>query len=497
MDLKNPESFRKKLMNTFCECLLSTIHGFPSILRSKNLYIKIMWILFCVVSTGLCAFMACQNIMNFFKYEVTTKTRIINQYKNIFPTVTICNMNFFISDFSVNFSKSFENQTLERSPFSSLFEYDYRNHAKISEFYEESKELYGDTIDKLLVDCYFDFLQCDRSQFKLFFHPNHGNCFQFNSGFDSKGSKIDLEYSTNIERTGSLRLILNLSVPDSLKFLNPNSGSLIFIHNQTTYPMLVSPATVAPKTETNIALSRTFYELETKPYSDCDKNTKDPNYFESKAYKLVHKYLDLYSQISCYYQCFQIFLIQTCGCYDSYYPNFVESTECKNKSQIDFLMSFFDYENDKLFMNCFKEECPKECAGMWFDKTVSINHFSTSTYQKLIQRYGGKEKIYLNKNGSIDDIAIVNIYYESFGYTQISESPTINFTDLLSSIGGIGGLFLGIKINDELEKSFEQIRQKNDQLDLKNVKEKSAFYKEMALATVEASNEAKLATKKT
>ncbi|RNA29109.1 hypothetical protein BpHYR1_009482 [Brachionus plicatilis] len=50
--------------------------------------------------------------------------------------------------------------------------------------------------------------------------------------------------------------------------------------------------------------------------------------------------------------------------------------------------------------------------------------------------------------------------------------------------------------NDELEESFEEIRQKVAELELKTVKEKAVFYKEMALALVESSEEAKLAAKK-
>ncbi|RMZ95777.1 Receptor-interacting serine threonine- kinase 4 [Brachionus plicatilis] len=45
--------------------------------------------------------------------------------------------------------------------------------------------------------------------------------------------------------------------------------------------------------------------------------------------------------------------------------------------------------------------------------------------------------------------------------------------------------------NDELEESFEEIRQKIAELELKTVKEKAVFYKEMALAPVESSEEAK------
>ncbi|RNA25968.1 acid-sensing ion channel 5, partial [Brachionus plicatilis] len=242
------DPLNSKLYKILHECLLlSTSHGFPNIIRSRNLFIKTIWIVFSVLSTGLCAYMVTKNIINYMKSEVITKTRIINHYSAEFPTVTICNMNFFTSDFSVRFSKIFENQTLETSPLSGLFEYNYRNQVKNSEQYEKQKYLYSDSIDKIMVECYYDFYPCNRSQFRLISHPNNGNCYQFNSGKDNQG---DLKTIYNFDRTGGLRLILNLSIPEGLKYLNPNLGGLIYIHNHTTYPTLVDPVTVPLKTET-------------------------------------------------------------------------------------------------------------------------------------------------------------------------------------------------------------------------------------------------------
>ena len=43
-------------------------------------------------------------------------------------------------------------------------------------------------------------------------------------------------------------------------------------------------------------------------------------------------------------------------------------------------------------------------------------------------------------------IVKLNIYYDSLTYTESTESVSINFVSLFSSIGGFMGLFLGMSV---------------------------------------------------
>ena len=438
MDLKKNKSFTNKLKNICSECLASSSsHGYSNIPKSKTTFIKILWLICSVLSTGLCCYMVTQNIMNYFKYDVVTKTRLVHQFSATFPTVTICNMNFFTSNYSVEFSENLDSN--EINPFISAYEYYYQIYSEIDD------KKYGDSLEKLIADSFFEFIRYNISKFRYWLHPIHGNCYQFNSGYDSNGNELDLQKVTTLDsdRVGGLRLILNLSVPESLKFLNPNKGAYIFIHNKTDPPQAILPVTISTNTETNIGLSRTFYELQPKPYSICDKNTNDPNYFKSKSFRLIHQSGNEYSKDLCLFQCYQNIAIQECGCYERYYVNFLESIPCRNETQISCLFSLLLNNLEK---TCNDDECPVECKSMRFDKSISFNHFSGKTYQDLLRKFNGSEKIHLDPNESFDDIAIVNIFYNTVNYIQVDEYPTIEFVNLLSNIGGIGGLFLGLSI---------------------------------------------------
>ena len=50
-----------------------------------------------------------------------------------------------------------------------------------------------------------------------------------------------------------------------------------------------------------------------------------------------------------------------------------------------------------------------------------------------------------------DDIVKLNIYYDSLTYTEMSESVSLTFVSLFSSIGGFMGMFLGMSLMTMVE----------------------------------------------
>ncbi|RNA34522.1 amiloride-sensitive sodium channel subunit beta [Brachionus plicatilis] len=448
MDLKKSLTLSDRIRKAVVDVVLSsTGHGFPNIIRSNNFFIKFMWIFFTILSSSFCIFLITESILSYFKYEVTTKTRVINEIMAIFPTVTVCNMNYFTSIYSLKFIEAFKSEMNAKiNPLSTLFETIAKMHSKEEKF-TFLKENYGDSLDKLVVYCQYNYEDCNLTDFKFFLHPNYGNCYQFNSGFDSHGKKNDLKYAMTTERLSGLRLILNISVTQKLKFMNPSTGAVIFIHNHTTYPMMVDTITLAPKTETSISLSRTFYESKQKPYSNCDAKTNDMNSYNSEYYKLVHENTKAYGQTLCIHQCIQKFFIENCDCFVADYPCFYNSMPCNLTTWQNCIGIAFQYikKGDYLNQEC-EQKCPLECQRMWFDKTVSTNEFSNSMYEDFLQEYDGSDSIYFNQSFDSKDFAVVNVYYGNLGFISVSESPTTDVVGLLSNIGGVAGLFLGISL---------------------------------------------------
>ncbi|CAF1053668.1 unnamed protein product [Brachionus calyciflorus] len=270
--------------------LSSTSHGLPNIIRSETVSIRLMWIIFTIISTGLCAFMIVESIMNYLSYETTSKIRVLSESTYPFPVITACNANYLTTEYASEFLK---NITFNSS--SALLDYTFYNKAKSSLLMNQDLRMniskFGDSYEKLILKCFLTFVNCKNENYwKYYYHPYFGNCYLLNS---------NLSNVLQVSGTGwdnGLNLILNLSLADGIEEYYPNSGAIILVHNQTMSPLSVNGFTISIGTETNVALSRQFKSLEPKPYSNCDGNTSDPNAFDSKLFKLMHSNLLGYDQ---------------------------------------------------------------------------------------------------------------------------------------------------------------------------------------------------------
>jgi len=81
----------------------STSHGYPNIFRTDKWLIKIMWFLFILLSTGFCFYMVTKSVMDYLNHDVVTKIRVFNEAPIEFPTITICNLNPFTTNASIEY----------------------------------------------------------------------------------------------------------------------------------------------------------------------------------------------------------------------------------------------------------------------------------------------------------------------------------------------------------------------------------------------------------
>ena len=102
--------------------------------------------------------------------------------------------------------------------------------------------------------------------------------------------------------------------------------------------------------------------------------------------------------------------------------------------------TFFSKSNE--YDNNCSQSCPLECNSYHFKYEQSSLSFPSDFYTNHLQ------KNILKSTRSIsevkDSVAKVKIYYETLNYKLISEGEAITFTNLLSSVGGVLGLFLGM-----------------------------------------------------
>ena len=89
----------------------STVHGFPNIIRSKNV---IMWSSFTLIFTCLGSYFVIDSILDYSKFTTVTRIEVITQQQSQFPTVAFCGYPDLITPLNETILRlSYENQLVK------------------------------------------------------------------------------------------------------------------------------------------------------------------------------------------------------------------------------------------------------------------------------------------------------------------------------------------------------------------------------------------------
>ena len=491
----------------------SSTHGLPNILRAKIFIIKILWIMFFILSACFCMFLVYKSIMDYLDYEVVTKIRFIREDKAEFPTITICNKSPFTSEYSIEFLiQLFQNltnkTTNENIIDTSLFNFNNEQINNISDFNNNTKfitrlEFFNNlfkndmlfnlalttaasnqltdnqrkrlsySLDEMLINCKFVSLSCKSSDFEWYYHFYYGNCYVFNSNIVNK---VDTNKSNNDSLIENRKFVNGYGLPHSLQLelfvgipdMYPNDlndlGVKIIINNRTSFPLIGKDLDLNVGTLSNIAIDRIIVDKLKKPYSDCDFDLREATIdsFDSELYKLMFSSKYAYRYVDCMVQCYQRYLINNCKCYDLSYFNVMKSTPCLTIEQNACLVNVYGDFVKKYDELCEKKACPLECNDLHYTYTSSFTDFPTRSYanflrinHSVLSKYSEKDLSYEQLKQSV---LKVNFYYESLNFQHITELPNTTMINLLASIGGALGLCLGVSCLSFIE-IFEIIAQ--------------------------------------
>lgn len=149
--------------------------------------------------------------------------------------------------------------------------------------------------------------------------------------------------------------------------------------------------------------------------------------------------------------CYQYHVVKHCNCYDYESFKYWDVNVCYTDSEIDCLNKIYKNMSSSTILNeyCYSS-CPLECDIDDFTTTISTSPFPPNDYylneikrdQKIISKYSNISLI--SDTDITNSLLKLSIYYNTLSYTLISESPTMGIVDLLSNLGGVLGLFLGI-----------------------------------------------------
>lgn len=436
----------------------STIVSLSRIATTDRKSIKLMWTFFTLVCTGFCLFLIEENVKNYLEFNVVTRVRIINEFPSDFPTISICNLNQFTTNYSVQFLKNFARENnypdifnLTNLDLLNITEYDslLSVFSDLALFNVSSLNLTNDekmrfsfAMDEMLISCYYDNVPCAFSQFEYYFDSIMGNCYKFNSGRDLYGFNINPYKALRPGRMGGLSIELFVGVPFELEPITKRYGIAVFVSRNNTLFTSLPSVNVYPGSEANLVVSRRVSKKLPKPYSNCSALDT----YDSYLFKLFAEKGLKYRQYDCVIQCYQHAIIEKCNCHDVIYTSFFNSTPCPTESwSCLYNYRFFFSTEEFIEANCF-DVCPLECETEDYQVSYSMNQYPTDFYENILSNYVHISKQYYFKNRLKDNIVSFNVYLESLSYMSIEEYASLDIITLLSNLGGVAGLFLGLSV---------------------------------------------------
>lgn len=187
----------EKIKETVVESgLHSSCHGFPNIIRTNRLLIRIIWFLSMITSIVFCSFFVSRTINQFLEFDVVTKIQQINQKYLELPMITLCqqDQNKLRTKYAKEFLKQYLNKTDEEIQYIKQSDIDNSFIYILNNFPNEIKYKMGFSLKDVIFECRSnDIIYCDLdNDIKLIFHPFYGLCYQFNSGFNQFGHPVPI-----------------------------------------------------------------------------------------------------------------------------------------------------------------------------------------------------------------------------------------------------------------------------------------------------------------
>lgn len=374
--------------------LETTIQGIPNLVRSKHSSLKILWLIMLLITTGVCVYYVQDSVNAYLEHETVTTIKSFYQDNVPFPAVSICNTQFNLSVVSfLNFS--FNSNQLDN--------------------WQKHIEPFNDSY--------------------------YGLCYRFNSGLNYNKTNPKKKNSIQNSTFGGFLygLIMDLYLPSDFDV----NHLKIFIHNQTLKPISIfnKGYFIASGTYNYFGIERVSNMMLGEPYNDC---LEDYNKFSMN--KTLINYFNennlTYSYDECIKLCMNLIYIESdaCNCsinlnedfYNCHYSNEIVKN-CTGK----FLKSF----QYKFLSSKCSQYCPYECT---------LTSYIITHYLEPILAKGkiNNDSFEYNEFNTYENVTktffSLFIYYENLKQTVISQKPKLQIFDLISNIGGLFGLFLGI-----------------------------------------------------
>lgn len=252
-------------------------------------------------------------------------------------------------------------------------------------------------------------------------NENGNFCYRFNSGKNLTNHSIPFLYSTVGGKDDSFRFridedkglsvwIHDSSSPPKTQFLNHDGNEILASADYTNH----------------LIVHKVVEKSLGKPYNQCYKNVSDFE-FDKKIIDYIQMKGEAYIQANCFELCFDLDYIENNPCNCTILTLGNVWSECFINNRVKSIANCTSDYKIFFYKNSLAEKCAKYCPL----ECDSISYSVTANSYTSKQRSGKND-------------VIVYVFFRSLKYTLISQQPKMQEFDLISNIGGIFGLFIGL-----------------------------------------------------
>ena len=375
--------------------LASTSHGLPNIFRSQHSAIKLMWICLFTASISMGFYIVTKSIIEYLDFETVTKINVINETPTQFPAITIYNL----KDEKSNISLS-----------------------------------------SIMFGCLYSGGACSPD--------NDFDLIQDKFGYVSYRFKKRASYLSGQSSGLTLIIVNNIEFKTSSNY----DGLGVIVHNHSSDPRYNAGSSaegvfISPRFATNLVIDRVFSSKLSRPYSDCIDETHLTSSSDSDLFRYIIDSTNYtYKQRDCLDYCLGRELNRSFN---------ISSEIDKLSNVIEILTKRFSWSTPYSFeirYNITKNKsdeciqlCPSECNSISYSVSTSFSSLNVNDqFLNMIKNYFKNSWPVLTLEDIRKNYYYLNIYYSDLKYTNISEKPMSSIFDIVSNIGGILGLFIGI-----------------------------------------------------
>ncbi|CAG5126543.1 unnamed protein product [Candidula unifasciata] len=345
-----PHKFAPNMMDILQEFTQrTTFHGVKLIFKERvGIVRRVIWSLLLLVSTVMMGVQVVNRLLYYYSYPVTVNYNVNFDKMMHFPTVTICNQNYFrVTEASA------------RQWYELLGDL---NNASVT-LSEEKLEQYNATLltladlylgtahqkEDFIVGCEWQNQVCGPHNFTQVL-TDQGVCYSFNDN-----RTLPLSTSSAGPGTG-LQLTLNVEQYEYMPGTSSAAGVKILLHNFEQFPRVGQLGlAIAPGSHAFVGVDLLKVNNLAKPHGRCRSGPS--------------VYYGQYSPDACQLACMTVYLDDLCSCRHIYLPHDQDAPPvCSLNEFMTCLRSYMAAANDHARANC---DCPAPCDLLQYQHVVS------------------------------------------------------------------------------------------------------------------------------